>query len=322
MSKITLGIDISKSKFDVALLLYNKVKTKKFNNNSNGFSEMIEWLNKKDAKVKDLHICMEATGAYSEALATYLFDAGYTVSVVNPVQIKGFAQSELSRNKTDRADSQVIARFCRAINPKPWKPNSLHIRELQAFVRRLKSLQDMYYQETNRLEVANTQIRDSIKTVIKILAEELKAVKKKIYEHIQQHSDLREKSKLLETIPGVGEATISQVLAFIGNVEDFKNAKQLAAFIGLNPKHRQSGSSVQGRTRLSKVGDSNLRKAFYMPAVSAKKYNPIIKDFCENLKKSGKPTLLIIGAAMRKLVHIIFGVLKSGKGFDAGIVKI
>ena len=165
MSKIVLGIDISKTKFDAALLLDAKVKTKKFDNKSNGFSEMVEWLNKKDAK--DLHICMEATGVYGEALATYLFDAGYTVSVVNPAQIKGFAQSELSRNKTDRADAQLIARFCRAMNPKPWKPKPLHIRELQALVRRLEALQDMYYQENNRLEVASFCVRASIETVIK-----------------------------------------------------------------------------------------------------------------------------------------------------------
>jgi transposase len=91
----------------------------------------------------------------------------------------------------------------------------------------------------------------------------------------------------------------------------------MAAFVGLNPKQRQSGSSVQGRTQLSKIGDSNLRKAFYMPAITAKRYNPIIKAFCDRLELAGKPTMLIIGAAMRKLVHIIYGVLKSGKAFDA-----
>ncbi len=317
MSKIILGIDISKSKFDVALLfLDNKLKTKKFNNKLTGFYEMIEWLDKKDAKANDLHICMEATGIYSEALSTYLFDAGYTVSVVNPARIKGFAQSELSRNKTDLADSQLIARFCRAMEPKPWKPKPFHIRELQGLVRRLEALQDMYYQENNRLEIADFHVRTSIEAVMKKLTDEIELVKKKIQEHIQQNGDLNEKSKLLETIPGVGEATISQVLAFISNVEDFKNAKQFAAFIGLNPTQRQSGSSVQGRSRMSKMGNSNLRKAFYMPAVCAKRFNPIIKEFCDKLKISGKPTMLIVGAAMRKLAHIIFGVLKSGKPFS------
>ncbi len=319
MSKIILGIDISKAKFDVALLLEDKCKNKKFDNNISGFIELIEWLNMKEATVKNLHVCMEATGIYHEELATYLVDAGYTVSVVNPAQIKGFSQSELSRNKTDKADAQLIARFCLAINPQSWQPKPFHVRELQALVRRLTALQSMYYQENNRLKVSNCNVYASIENVMKKLTEELESIKNKIHAHIEQHPDLNEKSKLLDTIPGVGKATIAQVLAFMSNIEDFKTAKQLAAFVGLNPKQRQSGSSVHGRSRLSKTGDANLRKAFYMPAVCAKNHNPIIKNFCENLRKAGKPKMLIIGAAMRKLVHIIFGVLKSGKPFNPSL---
>ena len=131
-------------------------------------------------------------------------------------------------------------------------------------------------------------------------------IKDYIQDHIDQHPDLSANKKLLETIPGVGNATIRQVLAFIGNVEDFQNAKQLAAFIGLNPKQRQ-------------IGDSRLRKAFYMPAIVSKQYNPIIKDFCARLKTAGKSPMQIIGAAMRKLVHLIYGVLKSGKPFNPSL---
>lgn len=239
--------------------------------------------------------------------------------VVNPAKIKGFSQSELSRNKTDKADAQLIARFCRALNPKPWFPQPQHVQELQAWVRRLEALQSMYCQESNRLEVSAVQIQASIEKMMEKLLEEIREVKKKIHDHIEKNPDLREKSKLLETIPGIGEATISQILASIGNVEDFKNAKQLAAFVGLNPKQHQSGTSIRGRTRLSKIGNSSLRKAFYMPAVCAKRYNPIIRKFCERLENSGKPTMLIIGAGMRKLVHIIYGVLKSKKPFDASL---
>jgi transposase len=123
----------------------------------------------------------------------------------------------------------------------------------------------------------------------------------------------------LESIPGVGEATIAQILSFMGVPKRFKNARQLAAFVGLNPKKHESGSSVRGRSRLSKTGDSALRKALYMPAISAKKYNPVIKAFCERLQKAGKPPMVIIGAAMRKLLHLIYGVLKSGKPFNANL---
>ena len=156
----------------------------------------------------------------------------------------------------------------------------------------------------------------------KQLSEEINSTRKEISNRINGDPELRAKKELLLTIPGIGEATIAQILAFISNIEDFKSAKQLAAFVGLNPKQRQSGTSVRGITRLSKIGDARLRKTFYMPAVVAKRYNPIIKSFCDRLKGAGKPTMLIIGAAMRKLVHIIYGVLKFRKPFDATLATV
>lgn len=315
MSTLVIGIDISKKTFDAAMLLANKkVKNKKFDNTKSGFKDFVEWYKKSGSEY--FHVCMEATGNYGEALATYLFDIGVKVSVVNPAQIKGFAQSELVRTKNDRADAVLIARFCQAMQPKAWKPAPLHVRELQRWVRRLETLQDMYIQEQNRFEVSSEEIQSSIASVMSKLDEEIKSVKQRIRNNIDNHPDLRDKKKLLETIPGVGDATIAQILSFLSDVKDFSNAKQLAAFIGLNPKQRQSGTSVLGRTRLSKVGDSRLRKALYFPAIVAKRYNPIIKEFCNRLKQSGKATMCIIGAAMRKLVHIIYGVLKSGVPFD------
>lgn len=317
---IAVGVDVAKLKFDVAVLLpTKKVKTKKFDNKLAGFKDFLKWLVNLDAE--SFHICMEATGSYGEALATYLHDEGLTVSVVNPAQIKNFAQSQLVRTKNDRTDSIVIAKFCHAICPKSWAPPPPHIRELQAWVRRLEILQDMHQQEMNRFYVAQKPIQNSIKAVLQNLALEIEGVKKKIKTHIDECGNLREKKKLLETIPGVGEATIAQMLAFMSNVEDFKNAKQFSAFVGLNPKQHQSGTSVRKRTRLSKTGNSKLRKAFYLPAITAKRYNPIIKAFCERLKQSGKPPMVIIGAAMRKLLHIIYGVLKSAKPFNPALAK-
>ncbi len=146
---------------------------------------------------------------------------------------------------------------------------------------------------------------------------QIKHVRKKIQAHIEEHSDLRTQKELLESIPGVGQATIAQILSFMGTPKRFENAKQLAAFVGLNPRQCQSGSSIHGKTKLSKTGDADLRKALYMPAITAKKHNPIIRIFCERLQQAGKPKMVIIGAAMRKLLCLIYGVLKSGKPFDA-----
>ena len=312
-----LGIDIAKSKFDIALLQGNKYKFKILKNNNKGFEELCIWLEDKD--IKALHVCLEATGAYGVALSYYLWDRGFMVSVVNPAKIKAFAQSELSRTKTDKADSKVIARYCRAIKPLAWEPLPEHVCLLQGWIRRLKALQSIYQEEMNRFEVAQAPVQADIQEIMTFLAKKIKDVRKIIRDHIENHPDLRNKKELLKTIPGVGEATIAQILSFMATPERFKSPKQLVAFVGLNPRERQSGSSVHGKTKLSKTGDSALRKALYMPAITAKKHNPIVRTFCARLEKAGKPPMVIIGAAMRKLLHIMYGVLKSGKPFDANL---
>lgn len=319
MSNIILGIDISKSTFDVALLNDNKVKSKKFNNTVTGFAELKQWL--KNNKIDTAHVCMETTGGYEAKLAQYLYDNNFKVSVVNPARIKGFSMSKLSRVKTDKADSELIARFCQAMQPDLWQPTPLHIQELQQWVRRLDSLIANKNQENNRLDGASKAVAINIGTHIEFLDKQIKEVEELISNHIKGHKDLNDKSQLLDSIPGIGEKTIAVVLAFLANVEDFDSAKQVAAFIGLNPKPRQSGTSVRGTGRISKTGDADLRKAFYMPALTAIKHNPIIKDFAERLRGAGKSKMVIVIAAMRKLLHIIYGVLKNKSPFNKNYIN-
>ena len=310
-----LGIDISKAKFDVALFVDGKVKKSRvFENNLTGFKALSLWLIKYD--ITHLQACMEATGSYGDELSTYLYDQGFEVSVVNPAQIKSFSGAQLNRAKTDKADAKLIAQFCASMQLTAWMPPPMHVRELQALVQRLSSLLQMERQEQNRFGTAASVIQPSIKTVLATIQVEIKAVERMIRDHIDCHPDLKDQSNLLESIPGIGIATISRLLAFV-DVHRFDDAKALAAFVGLNPTVHQSGSSVRGKSRLSKKGNATIRKALYMPAVVARRYNPTIKTFAERLKKAGKSNMLIIGAVMRKLLHIIYGVLKSGKPFDA-----
>ena len=152
---------------------------------------------------------------------------------------------------------------------------------------------------------------------IAYLDQEIKTTKQHIRDHIDQHPDLKEQQTQLESIPGIGETTIHVVLSEFAHIEKFRTAKQLAAFIGVAPKERQSGSSLRGRTMMSKTGRSQLRKAFFMPALVALRYNPILMELKRRLTDAGKPKMAIVGAAMRKLVHLIYGVLKSGVPFDA-----
>jgi len=276
MNNIILGIDISKATFDVALLFDGKVKTKKFGNSAKGFAELKQWLASKS--IFTANVCIEATGGYEISLAKYLYNKGFKVSVVNPARIKGFATSRLSRVKTDKADSELIAYFCEAMKPDPWQPIPRHIKKLQQWIRRLDSLIANKTQESNRIKGAIPELVSHIQRHIDFLDSEIKETQKLIASHIEQHKNLKDKNQLLNSIPGIGDKTIAVVLAFL-NPEEFDSAKQIVAFVGLNPKPKQSGTSVRGIGRISKTGDSDLRKAFYMPAVVSVKCNPIIKDF-------------------------------------------
>ncbi|MBA3240515.1 MAG: IS110 family transposase [Acidobacteria bacterium] len=317
-----IGIDISKLKFDLCLLRENgKLKHKVFPNTPSGFAQLSAWLQKQ--KVERVHACMEATGTYGQALATYLFDAGHVVSVVNPAIIKAYAQSHLSRTKTDKADATLIARFFAERKPPAWHPLAREVRELQALVRRLESLLEMHQMEVNRLEagVSADLVEESLTGHIAYLTEEIKRTTALIHQHIDQHPTLREQRELLISIPGIGNTTAAKLLAEMLDVKLYKSARQLAAFAGLVPRLHESGSSIKRKTRLSKIGAPRLRKALYFPAIAAIKYNPSIKAMSLRLKERGLCPMQIIGAAMRKLVHIAYGVLKSGKPFDPALVK-
>lgn len=207
------------------------------------------------------------------------------------------------------------------MQPDLWQPTPLHIQELQQWVRRLDSLIANKNQENNRLDGASEVVAINISTHIEFLDKQIKEVEKIISNHIKGHKDLNDKSKLLDSIPGIGEKTIGVILAFL-SVENFDSAKQVAAFVGLNPKPRQSGSSLQGIGRISKIGNADLRKAFYMPAIVSLRFNPIIKDFAERLSGTGKTKMVVVVAAMRKLLHIIYGVLKNEAPFNANIKTI
>ena len=241
-----LGIDISKAKFDVALLVYGKVKKSRvFENNLVGFKALSHWLVKQD--ITHLQACMEATGTYGDELATYLYDQGFEASVVNPAQIKSFSGAQLNRAKTDKADAKLIAQFCASMHPTAWMPPPVHVRELQALVQRLAALLQMERQEQNRFGTAAPVIQPSIKAVLVTIKAEIKAVERMFRDQFNRHPDLKDQSKLLDSIPGIGIATIARLLAFVGDVHRFNDAKALAAFVGLNPTVHQSGSSVRGK---------------------------------------------------------------------------
>ena len=177
--------------------------------------------------------------------------------------------------------------------------------------------------EVNRLAAGATAepVRASLTEHIAFLDEEIRRTTALIRDHIDQHPALREQRELLISIPGIGDTTAAKLLAEMLDVKLYKSARQLAAFAGLVPRLHESGSSLKRKARLSKTGAPRLRKALYFPAIAAIKYNPSITAMSVRLKERGKCPMQIIGAAMRKLIHLAYGVLKSGKPFDPSIVK-
>lgn len=318
MQSFHLGIDVAKAKLDCALRLPDgKHKHKVFENSRQGYAALLAWLDKQGAA--NAHVCMEATGVYWEAVAEYLAGHGMTVSVVNPAQIKAFGASRLVRTKTDKVDAQLIAEFCRERRPEPWQAPTPAEQALRAMVLRLDALQAMRTQESNRLDVARDIVKADIAGHIQWLDSEIKALIKKIRTHINDDPDMKNKQALLDSVPGLGERTIAMLLAYCMHPGRFANARQAVAFAGLDPRQRESGSSVKGKPRMSKVGHAGLRKALYMPAMVTLYKTDWGRRFRERLAAAGKPPMLIIGAMMRKLVHVAFGVLKSGKSFNPAL---
>jgi transposase len=317
-----LGIDISKAKFDVALLLdTGKLRHRVFPNTEAGYHLLSDWLSKHN--IHQVHACLEATGTYSDALALYLHCAGHKVSVVNPAVIKAFASTQMSRTKTDKRDATLIARYCLKHQPSAWAPPPPEISELQALLRRLEALIEMRQQECNRLEagIAASSVKESVTNHINYLDSQIAQTQSLIKDHIDHNPTLKQQRDLLNSIPGIGDLTAAKLLAEIIDINHYSSARQVAAFAGLVPRHHQSGSSVRAKPRLSKVGAARLRKALYFPAIVATKHNPTIKAMSQRLRERGKCPMQIIGAAMRKLIHIAFGVLKSGKPFDPNYGK-
>jgi transposase len=175
----------------------------------------------------------------------------------------------------------------------------------------------MHTMELNRLSsgVSTTEVKHSIESMINHLEEQIKRTEKLIGKHINNHPQLKADRDLLLSIPGLGEATIARLMSEI-NFHQYESARQVAAFAGLVPRLRESGKSVRGRPRLSKMGMPRIRRSLYFPAITALRCNPVIKVWASGLRERGKCEMQIIGAVMRKLIHLAFGVLKSGKPYD------
>ncbi len=314
-----IGIDVSKAKLHSSLLTdpHNKKNKNKVSENSlSGFRSLLEWTCR-HAKCEpaELHFVMEATGVYHEAFAEFLFDSGCKVSVINPFKIKKFAESHGFRSKNDRHDGLVLALYGHERELPAWAPPPPEARHLKALLARLTALETDIRRELNRLEKAEIgrapeEVMTSLSNSLAFLNEEKVRLSKEINDHLNRHPKLKEERDLLQSIPGIGDKLALQFLALF-NSKKFSCAPEVAAFLGLIPVEHESGTSVFRRPKLSKAGDGHFRGSLYMPAIVATTYNPDVRALYQRLIEAGKTKMSAIGAAMRKLVHIAFGVIKN-----------
>jgi transposase len=315
---VFVGIDVSKETLDACLLFPDgRVKEAPFANDSKGHASLHAWAGR-HADCLPLHFCLEATGPYSEALAVHLAEAGRLVSVVNPARVKYAALAWGRSNKTDPADARLIAEFARREHPPAWLPPTPEVRELQALVRRLDDLTEMAAREKGRLAspALTRSERQSIRRTIAFLEEEAAQLRVTADKLVAATAALSADRALLESIPGIGRQTATTILAELPAADRLASAESAAAYCGLSPREFKSGASVRKKTRLSKTGNARLRKALFLPTQTAVRFNPLLRGFFERLINAGKSKMAAIGAAMRKLVMICYGVLKNRSPFS------
>ncbi len=305
------GIDISHLVFDVT---DSDGNYHQFKNNSSGFKKFVRLLD------FDSHCVMEATGYYHYQLAYYLLENGINVSVENPLAVKRFIQMKLSKIKTDKSDSKLICEYAQQVELKLWKGNSkdemecLQItRALSVYTKQSTMLKNKLHGEAV-LGQPSKAVVSSLKRSLRQLEKEIKTLEDKLLVLVKQtHQDLLTR---LETIPGIGRKTAIMLVVLTGGFDRFSSASELCSYAGLTPVIRQSGSSVKGRPRISKIGNQKLRNLLFMCSFNACKYNKACRELYERIVAKGKSKKLALIAVCNKLLKQAFAIAKSGLIYD------
>lgn len=315
MEQIYTGIDVAKDSFVVATKLEGKVTTTLHNNDRKGISGFLKSL------PSQTWCIMEATGVYSLQLAIALYEKGIRVSVVNPLQIKRFAQAKLKRTKTDKVDAALIAEYGERMQPKLYEPPAPFMRKLQQQRMSLKLLVKSKRSFLNQLH-ALTQLKEADKAAVRACKVVLASIEKQIAGlecQMQQTAEehCRELFNLLQTIPGISSKSAIELLVVSGGFRNFVSARQFSAFIGISPCINESGTSIRGYRGISRIGDKNIRATLYMCSMAARVHNKACRELYERMVKAGKAKKVALVAVMNKLIKQVFGIVNSGEVYCA-----
>lgn len=316
MQTVTVGIDVAKAHLDVVVWCADGGESyQRVVNSLEGYQDLREWLRQKSAT--DVPVCLEATGRYGEAVAAYLYEAGYQVSIVNPASVKHFAAAMMKRHKTDKSDAAVLARYAAQMQPAVWHPASAVHNHLQDLKRLVDDLQTDRTRVKNRLEGlrAGSPVRHYLEEQLGHIEKQLKQAQDELDGLLDQDDQMESQCRLLESIPGIGRISALQLLAELPDIRHFDSADELVAYAGMCPHQQQSGNQASV-SWLSKQGSARIRKALYFPALSAKMHNPHLRRFAERLTAAGKAKMVVVAAVMRKLLVLVYAILKSGRPYD------
>jgi transposase len=338
-----LGVDVSKGTLSVNLRDTSKGTplwtNKNISNTERGFAQIADTaINKIVAKGYErpftVFIGMESTGVYGERLAHYFYgkrEEGFVVYVLNPMAVRAFAKSTMTKNKNDSVDAQVIASYMSVAVPQgivsSWVAPSAEEIRLTELSKRREELVGIRAEEKQRLEKhrqkaqPDDEVVGSVEGLIRHLSDEIERIEKKISDHVGKHPKLKSNIELMRSIPGIGEVASVIIQSETGGLDKFASAKQLTSYVGLSPQEHTSGTSVHKKSHIGKRGNPRVRRVMFMCAMVASRRNPVIKTFYERLLARGKGKKVAIAACMRKLLHILWGVVKNGKEFDPEYAK-
>jgi transposase len=311
-----VGIDVAQDKLDVMLCQGQQSTYRVFANTADGFDALHAWLC--PLGLAHLHVCLEATGSYSDGVAYFLAEQGYALSLLNPAVLVNYRKTKQIRRKTDRQDAYLLALYAQENRPRLWQPLPAPLVQLRYLLAYRRDVLGQLGQTCNRLHAG----RLTRWTAEQLLLESVRLLRaltqadQQIQAHLRAHADLWTISQLLQTIPGIGPLSAAALLACIGEISRFPRVGALVSLAGLALKLHESGTSVHERPHIDRHGQAPLRQLLYWCAISAMRHDAHFQAFAQRLRARGKPSKVIIVAVMRKLLHIVYGVWKSQSPYD------
>lgn len=314
------GIDVSSETIDIQRRCSGQLSQRAFANTASGHVQAMAWLQRGDVGAR---VCLEATGIYHLQLALTLHAApGVELMVLNPRASRRFAEAQMVRAKTDKVDAAVLLQYLERMPFVAWTAPAEHRLALQSLAHRLGQLKKEQIRERSRLHAAqragdhSRPAQRDIREHLRYLQRHAKGIEAQAIALMKQHASLAEELALLDSIPGVAEASAMNVIAELGLLAENLRPEQWVAHAGLDPRPQESGTSLNAPRRISKQGNARLRAALFYPAMSAIRHDANVNAYYQSLLARGKRKIQAIIAVMRKLLHAMWGMLHHRQTWD------